>query len=202
MLFRSTLRFINDHTEGLSLGRPTPRAHVADNDLAVGLFIEYLSHAAIWNSSVVFILEDVAQNGPDHVDAHRSPVYLAGGFVKRGFVDHTMYSTSSVLRTIELILGLPPMSQYDAAAEPLYRCFSNVPDSARFYALPASTDLTEKNVQVSKYSLMSQQFDFTKEDRAPDLLLNTVIWKSVKGLHADLPAPRRSAFIQSVNEKE
>jgi YVTN family beta-propeller protein len=90
----NTLRFINDHTEGLSVGRPTPFAHTADNDLAVGLFVDYLSHSPIWNESVVFIVEDDAQNGPDHVDAHRTTAYVAGGFVKRGFVDHTMYSTS------------------------------------------------------------------------------------------------------------
>jgi len=113
----NSLRFINDHTEGQRIGKPTPFAHVADNDLAVGLFVEYLSKSQIWNESVVFIVEDDAQNGPDHVDAHRSTAYVAGGLVKRKFVDHTMYSTSSMLRTIELILGLPPMSQYDAAAE-------------------------------------------------------------------------------------
>ncbi|MBM2842138.1 MAG: bifunctional YncE family protein/alkaline phosphatase family protein [Bacteroidetes bacterium] len=117
----NTLRLINDHTEGLKLGRPTPTAEVADNDLAVGLFVDYLSHSPIWKHSVVFIVEDDAQNGPDHVDAHRSTAYVAGGYVKRHFIDHTMYSTSGMLRTIELILGLPPMSQYDAAAEPMWR---------------------------------------------------------------------------------
>jgi hypothetical protein len=90
----NTLRIINDHTEGMRLGRPSPYAHVADNDLAVGMFVDYLSKSSIWNESVVFIVEDDAQNGPDHVDAHRSPAYIAGGFVKRGFVDHTAYSTS------------------------------------------------------------------------------------------------------------
>ena len=112
----NSLRFGNDHTEGLRLGRPTPFAHVADNDLAVGMFVEYLSKSSIWKESAVFMIEDDAQNGPDHVDAHRTTAYVAGPFVKRGFVDHTMYSTSSMLRTMELILGLPPMSQYDAAA--------------------------------------------------------------------------------------
>src|SRR5689334_8419060 len=119
----NTLRLINDHTEGLSLNRPTPFAHVADNDLAVGMFIEHLSESPIWNESVVFIVEDDAQNGADHVDAHRTTAYIAGGFVKRGFVDHTMYSTTSMVRTIELILGLPPMTQFDAAATPMRNCF-------------------------------------------------------------------------------
>ena len=119
----NSIRFGNDHTEGLKTGRPTPKAHVADNDLAVGMFVDYLSHSPIWNESVIIILEDDAQNGPDHVDAHRTTAYIAGGFVKQGYVDHTMYSTTSALRTIELILGLPPMTQYDASAEPMWRCF-------------------------------------------------------------------------------
>src|SRR6266487_4605732 len=116
----NTFHIINDHTEGLSKGRPTPFAHVADNDLAIGMFIDYLSKSPVWKESVVFIIEDDAQNGPDHVDAHRTTAYVAGGFVKRRFVDHTMYSTTSMLRTMELILGLPPMTQYDAAAESMW----------------------------------------------------------------------------------
>jgi DNA-binding beta-propeller fold protein YncE len=128
----NSVRFGNDHTEGLRKGRPTPYAHVADNDLAVGMFVEYLSKTPIWKETAVFIIEDDAQNGADHVDAHRSTAYLAGGFVKRGFVDHTMYSTSSMLRTMELILGIPPMSQYDAAAQPMWRSFTNVVDAKGF----------------------------------------------------------------------
>ncbi|HLL41774.1 MAG TPA: alkaline phosphatase family protein, partial [Segetibacter sp.] len=124
----NSLRFGNDHTEGLKRGSPTPFAHAADNDLAVGLFIEHLSKSPLWKKSAVFIVEDDAQNGPDHVDAHRTTAYLAGPFVKRKFVDHTMYSTSSMLRTMELILGLPPMSQYDAAATPMFKSFTSKPD--------------------------------------------------------------------------
>ncbi|HEX8677400.1 MAG TPA: beta-propeller fold lactonase family protein, partial [Segetibacter sp.] len=116
----NSLRFSNNHTEGLRLGSPTPFAHVADNDLAVGLFLEHLSKSPVWKESAAFIVEDDAQNGPDHVDAHRTIAFVAGPFVKRNFVDHTMYSTSSMLRTMELILGLPPMSQYDAAATPMF----------------------------------------------------------------------------------
>jgi hypothetical protein len=128
----NTVRFGNDHTEGLRKGRPSPYAHVADNDLAVGMFVDYLSKSSIWNETAIFIVEDDAQNGPDHVDAHRTTAYVAGGFVKRGFVDHTPYSTSSMLRTIELILGLPPMSQYDAAATPMFRSFSATPNITPF----------------------------------------------------------------------
>jgi DNA-binding beta-propeller fold protein YncE len=190
----NTLRFINDHTEGLNKGRPTPRAHVADNDLAVGMFVDYLSHSSIWNESAVFIVEDDAQNGPDHVDAHRSTAYLAGGFVKEGFVDHTMYSTASMLHTMELILGLPPMSQYDAAAEPMWRCFDSIPKHKPFRVKPHQIDLNEINKNTSKYADLSQQLDFSKEDEAPDGLFNEIIWKAVKGIDSKCPATVHAAF--------
>ena len=192
----NTLRFINDHTEGLSKGRATPAAHVADNDLAVGLFIEHLSHSPIWAESAVFILEDDAQNGPDHVDAHRSPAYIAGPFVKRNFVDHSSYTTSGILRTIELILGLPPMSQYDAAAVPLWKCFTAKTDHTAFKAVPALVDLNEMNLVWNQLSERSAKFDFTKEDLAPDLELNEVIWKGIKGINSVMPAPKRAAFLK------
>ena len=197
----NTLRFINDHTEGLSKGRPTPIVHVADNDLAVGLFIEYLSHTSLWKESVVFVVEDDAQNGPDHVDAHRTTAYVAGGFVKQGFVDHTMYSTSSILRTIELIVGLPPMSQYDAAATPMWRCFADKPDHPAFVLRPCKVDLDLKNTADNRWSRESKTFDFTAEDRVPDAELNEVIWVSVKGEHSICPPSRHAAFF-SQNKKD
>jgi len=144
---------------------------------------------------VVFIVEDDAQNGSDHVDAHRSTGYVAGGLVKTNFVDHTMYSTSSFLRTIELILGLPPMSQYDAAAEPLWRCFSRTPNGVTFKAVPANVDLNDKNTKHTASAELSATFDFSKEDRIPDLLFSEVIWKAVKGEASKMPAPVRSAFL-------
>lgn len=192
----NTLRLINDHTEGLRKGKPTPFAHVADNDLAVGLFIEHLSKSPVWKESVVFIIEDDAQNGPDHVDAHRSTAYLAGPFVKRGFVDHTMYSTTSMLRTIELILGMPPMTQFDAAATPMYRCFTSQPDYASFTHVPANINLNDKNGVDNILSKLSEGFDMSKEDAVPDLLFNEVLWKGIKGMHRPFPGPRRAAFVQ------
>lgn len=192
----NSLRFINDHTEGLSLGRPTPFVHVADNDWAVGLFVEYLSNHPIWKETAIFIVEDDAQNGPDHVDAHRSTAYVAGGFVKRNFVDHTMYSTSSMLRTIELILALPPMSQYDAAAEPMWRCFSPTYNATPFQSVAANIDLNEKNTVNNASAKLSETFDFSKEDRIPDLVFSEVIWKAVKGEQSVMPAPVRSAFLK------
>lgn len=193
----NTLRIINDHTEGLSKGRPTPFAHVADNDLAIGMFVEYLSKSPVWKESAVFIVEDDAQDGPDHVDAHRSTAYVAGGFVKRHFVDHTMYSTSSMLRTIELILGIGPMSQYDAAAEPMWRCFSKNADMTVFNRKPLQVDINEKNSVENAWQRMSEKFDFTKEDRVPDRAFTEVIWKAVKGENALVPEPKRAAFFKT-----
>lgn len=196
----NTIRMSNNHTEGLRIGRPTPFAHVADNDLAVGLFIEHLSKSPVWKESVVFIVEDDAQNGPDHVDAHRTTAFVAGPFVKRKFVDHTMYSTSSLLRSIELILGLPPMSQYDAAATPMWRCFTATPENKSFGALAANVNLNDRNTATTASAILSEQFDFSKEDRAPDLLFSQVIWKAVKGEQSEMPAPRRSAFVKTIDK--
>ncbi|HYK45617.1 MAG TPA: bifunctional YncE family protein/alkaline phosphatase family protein [Parafilimonas sp.] len=196
-----SLHIGGDHTEGLRIGRPTPAAHVADNDLAVGLFVQHLSESRVWKESVVFILEDDAQNGPDHVDAHRSTVYVAGGYVKRHFVDHTTYSTSSVLRTIELILGLQPMSQYDAAATPMFRCFANNLDTTAFHARPLQVDINAKNKNENTWQRKSEMFDFSKEDRAPDNQFSEVIWKGVKGIDSQMPAPKHAAFIK-VNDEE
>jgi hypothetical protein len=180
----------------MSLGKPSPYAHVADNDLAVGMFVDYLSKSPIWNESVVFILEDDAQDGPDHVDAHRSPLYIAGGFVKSGFVDHTLYSTSSVLKTIELILGMQPMSQYDAAANTLWKCFSKTANHQGFTTRPNQWDLNEKNTSRNIMQQKSETFNFKKEDSINDHDFNEVLWKGLKGETAILPAPKRAAFLQ------
>jgi DNA-binding beta-propeller fold protein YncE len=196
----NSIRFGNDHTEGLRNGRTTPKAFAADNDLACGLFVEYLSHSPIWNESVIIILEDDAQNGPDHVDAHRSTTYVAGGFVKQGYVDHTMYSTSSALRTIELILGLPPMTQYDAAAEPMWRCFNNTASHPAFKATANLVDLNLKNTAENKLSKLSEKFDFSKEDRVPDAQFNAVLWAAIKGEDSPCPAPVHAAFFKAENE--
>jgi DNA-binding beta-propeller fold protein YncE len=192
----STLRFGNDHTSGASVGKPTPFAAVADNDLAVGRFVEHLSKSKVWHESVVFILEDDAQNGPDHVDAHRSIAFVAGGFVKRGFVDHTMYSTSGMLRTMELILGLKPMSQYDAAATPMWRCFSKTASPATFTSKTAGVDLEQKNVAINTNSRRSDSFDLSIPDAIDDLIFSEIVWQTVRGEKSVMPAPRRGAFVR------
>jgi len=196
----NTVRFGNDHTEGLRKGRPTPNAHVADNDLAVGMFIEHIRKSPIWNETAIFILEDDAQNGADHVDAHRSPAYVAGGFVKRNFVDHTMYSTSSMLRTIELILGLPPMTQYDAAAMPMWRCFDNKSTSSNFTTAKSNINLNDKNIVVNKWQKRSEEFNLAEVDAVPDLEMNEIIWVAVKGENIPFPGPKRAAFIRLENK--
>jgi hypothetical protein len=185
----------------MKIGRPTPFAEVADNDLAVGLFVEYLSKSPIWKESVVFVVEDDSQNGPDHVDAHRSTTYVAGGFVKQSFVDHTAYSTTSVLRTIELILGLPPMSQYDAAAEPMWRCFNTEASHPPFLSVPAETNLFEINRAYNVWQRKSETFDFSKEDRVKDSDLNEVLWVACRGTSTSCPPPVHAAFVR-INEKD
>jgi hypothetical protein len=196
------VRFGTDHTEGLRKGRPTPYAHVADNDLAVGLFVEYLSKSPIWKETAVFILEDDAQNGADHVDAHRSPAYVAGGFVKHGFVDHTMYSTSSMLRTIELILGIGPMSQYDAAAQPMWRCFTSTPNLTPFHSLAARVNLMDKNTAMNEWQRRSEKFNLAKEDAVPDLEFNTVLWYGLKGEKIPFPGPKRASFFKQIKKAD
>ena len=130
------IRLGNDHTAGTRAGARTPRAMIAENDNALGRLVEAITHSAYWKESAIFVLEDDAQNGPDHVDAHRSPALVISPFTKRRVVDSTLYTTSSVLRTMELILGLEPMSQYDAAAPPMYSAFQPMPDAAPFTLLP------------------------------------------------------------------
>ena len=197
-----TFRMLSDHTEGTAAGRPTPYAHVADNDLAIGMMIEHISKSSIWENSVIFIVEDDAQNGHDHVDAHRTTAYLAGGYVKRHHVDHTMYSSSSMLRTIELILGLRPMTQYDAAATPMWKCFTKAADTSVFVSLPSNINLNERNPGGTALAKMASGLNLSEIDRAPDELMNTMLWKSIKGEHAVLPSPVRAAFVKTVRKEE
>ena len=191
----SSIRLPNDHTAGAKVGMRTPKAMVAENDLALGKMIEYISKSSIWKASAVFVLEDDAQNGPDHVDAHRSIAFIASPYIKRHSHVNTMYSTTSMLRTIELILGLPPMSQYDAASTPMWACFTASPDLTPFVALDARYDLHELNTEENAISRLTDSFNLEVMDAAPDDLFSQVIWKAVKGLDSEMPAPVRAAFI-------
>jgi hypothetical protein len=190
------MRLPNDHTSGTRFGKPTPTAMVADNDLALGMVVEAVSHSKFWQETAIFVLEDDAQNGPDHVDAHRSPALVVSPYTQRGAVDSTMYSTSSMLRTMELILGLQPMSQYDAAARPMYATFTDTPNPAAYTHEEPKADRSATNGRLAWGAERSEKFDLTKEDQADDLLFNEVIWKSVKGANSQLPPPVRAAFVR------
>ncbi|MFI5137400.1 MAG: alkaline phosphatase family protein, partial [Sphingobacteriales bacterium] len=185
----------DDHTSGLAKGAYTPVAQVADNDLALGKLVDHISHSPIWKESVIFVLEDDAQDGPDHVDAHRSVAWVISPYVKHHSVNHSMYSTSGMLRTLELILGLPPMSQYDAAANPMWSCFQPVPDTTPYVAHIPNTDINKRNTAANNEAEKSALFDFTKADLVPNRLLNEIIWKAIKGPYSVMPEPRRSAFV-------
>ena len=178
-----------NHTNGTRPGSYTPVAMVASNDQAVGMIVERISHSRYWPEMAIFIIEDDAQDGPDHVDAHRTAGLVISPYVRRERVDSTMYSTSSMLRTMELLLGLPPMSQYDAAAMPMYASFGTKPDATPFNHVPAEVDLNAKNTKLAWGAKESQKMDFDDVDRAPAIALNEIIWKSVKGADSVMPLP-------------
>jgi YVTN family beta-propeller protein len=196
------VRLGNNHTEGTRPGAPTPSVHVADNDLAVGRLVEAVTNSKYWATTAIFIIEDDAQNGPDHVDAHRSTAFVISPYTKRRFVDSTMYTGSGMLRTMELILGIPPMSQYDAAATPMYNAFTDKADLTPFKHRPTRIDMSERNTARSPGAQQSARWDFSKEDTLPDIEFNEVIWKSVKGADSPMPAPVRSAFVRAVADDD
>jgi hypothetical protein len=188
----------NDHTSGTRVGKPTPRAQVADNDLALGMLVDGVSKSKFWKETAIFVIEDDAQNGPDHVDAHRVVALVISPYTKRKFVDSDLYSTTSLLRTMELILGLKPMSQFDAAARPMFNSFQPKPDFTPYTHVVPQVDLNEVNKPGAWGAKLSESFDLTKEDQADDLLFNEVIWRSVKGPDSKMPAPVRAAFFVPV----
>ena len=192
----SIIRLGNDHTAGTRNGYPTPRAMIAENDVALGRIVEAISKSRFWRESAIFVLEDDAQNGPDHVDAHRSPAFVASPYVRRGSVDSTLYTTSGMLRTMELILGLPPMSQYDAAATPMYAAFQNEATLTPFAKREAKVPLDEKNDAASWGSGASAAMNLEEADIAPEGPLNEIVWKSVRGALSPMPPPRRAAFVR------
>jgi hypothetical protein len=183
---------------GTTPGALTPRAFVAENDRALGRLVEAIASSRFWADSAVFVIEDDAQNGPDHVDAHRSVLLVAGGRVRRGAVDSGMYSTASVLRTIELILGIPPMSQYDAAAPPLFAAFGAAPEAAGYRAREPRVSLTERNRDDAPGAEASLRMNLQEADLAPELELNQVIWRSVRGASSEMPPPVRAAFVRPI----
>ncbi|HDT14275.1 MAG TPA: phosphoesterase [Candidatus Aminicenantes bacterium] len=186
----------DDHTSGTSEGAPTPEACVADNDLAFGRIVEAFSHSSFWKETVIFGIEDDPQNGWDHVSGYRTTAYCASPYTKRGAVVSTQYNTTSILRTIEQILGLPPMNQFDATATPMFDCFTETTDLTPFDSVPNRIPLDTMNPPKEKiqdpllrrHAVQSGRLNFRQIDACPEDTLNRIIWHAVKGSAAPYPA--------------
>ncbi len=183
-----------DHTTGTAPGTFTPRACVASNDLALGRLVEAVTKSRSWPETAIFVIEDDAQNGPDHVDAHRTVGLVISPYTKRHALDSTQYTTVSMIRTIELILGLPPLSQFDAAATPMFGCFTDKADSTPYTCLPARIDLNTVNTATAYGAERSGRMDFSEYDKVDDFELNEILWTSIKGQDAPLPPAVRRAI--------
>ncbi|MFH0989157.1 MAG: alkaline phosphatase family protein [bacterium] len=194
------LHLPNDHTAGTKKGALTPKAYVAQNDYALGLIVDRISRSPFWKETAIFVVEDDAQNGPDHVDAHRSTALVISPYIKRNSVDHTLYSTTSMLRTMELILGLPPMSQFDAAAIPMYNAFTTTADLTPYSVEQPRHDLNEKNPDGSYGQDLMERMNLRKVDAAPDRLFSEIIWRAVKG--TPMPPPKYSIFSFGAEEED
>jgi hypothetical protein len=188
------LRIGNDHTSGTSPGKYTPLAAMADNDQALGMIVEAISKSKLWAKTAIFVVEDDAQNGSDHVDSHRSPAYVLSPYTRRGVVDSSFYNQTSILRTMELILGLKPMTQFDAAARPMVSVFGTQANLTPYAAEKARIDINERNPQKSATAARSLKMDFSREDAIDDDELNDILWRAIRG--GEPPAPVRSIFAR------
>jgi hypothetical protein len=186
------MRLPNDHTTGTTPGKIAPRSAFADNDYALGIVVEAVSKSRFWPKTAIFVIEDDAQDGPDHVDSHRSLLMALSPYVRRGAIDSTLYNQSSVLRTIELILGMRPLTQFDAAARPLTAAFTETPNTAPYAAERPRISLTERNPAKSATAARSARLDFSQADRIDDDELNDILWIAIKG--TEPPPPVRSYF--------
>jgi YVTN family beta-propeller protein len=195
------LRLPNDHNAGTKRGAPTPRAYIADNDWALGQVVDAVSHSKYWASTAIFVTEDDAQDGPDHVDAHRTVAEVISPYTRTGRVDSTFYSTASMLRTMELIVGLRPLTQFDAYATPMLAVFSAKPDLNPYAATKPTQDLHEVNPVNAPFSAQSEVEDLTKEDRINMAEFNEAIWASVKGANTSMPAAQHTVFPAPADEQ-
>jgi hypothetical protein len=185
----------NDHTSGTKAGCPTPGACMADNDLAFGRIVEALSKSRFWPQMAIFGIEDDPQAGWDHRSGYRTTCYVASPFARRGVTVSTQYNTTSVLRTMEQILGIPPMNVFDASAEPMFDCFTETPDLTPFTALPANLPLDTMNPQPTSLidrqlrddAAVSATLNFAEIDRAPEDVLNRILWRAMRGSVAPYP---------------
>ena len=197
----------NDHTSGTKPGCPTPAACMADNDLAFGRIVDALSHSRFWPKMAIFAIEDDPQNGWDHVSGYRTTCYVASPFAKRGETVSTQYNTTSILRTIEQILGLPPMNQFDASATPMFDCFADTPNLEPFVALPVTVPLDQMNPDpkaihdpaTKAAAVASAAMNFAEIDKAPEDLLNRVLWRAMKG---DEPYPEWATSAAVVDDDD
>jgi len=196
----------NDHTSGTKAGSPTPAAQVADNDLAFGQIVEAISHSRFWPETCIFAIEDDPQAGWDHVSGYRTTSYVMSPYTRRGAVVSTQYNQTSLVRTIELILGLPPMNQLDATATPMSDCFTNVPDLKPFAAIPSNVPLDQMNPDARRISdrtlrknaYASARLPLKKPDQCPEDLLNRIIWHAMKG--PSVPYPEWAVQSQPDND--
>jgi hypothetical protein len=186
----------NDHTSGKDPGSPTPAAQVADNDLAFGQIVEAISHSRYWADTCILAVEDDPQSGWDHVSGYRTTAYVISPYCKRGAVVGTQYNQLSLLRTMELMLGLPPMNQMDATATPMFDCFGAEPDFTPYTALTNNIPLDQMNPQPKQITddilrhdaYVSARLPFGKPDQCPDDVLNRIIWRAMKGSRTPYPA--------------
>ena len=188
----------NDHTAGYNPAYPEPNAEVLDNDVAVGQLVDLVSHSKYWDSTAIFIVEDDSQNGLDHVDGHRSTLYVASPYARNGLVDHTYYTQVDVLRTVEQILGLPPMNQMDLAATPMRDAFTDTPDATPYDAIPASTvslpadHLTGRAaVLAGQWAQAARHFDLSAPDAVDADVHNHVDWYATHGFSKPYPGESR-----------
>ncbi len=185
----------DDHTSGTKFGSPTPQAQVADNDLAFGKIIDAVSHSKFWTNTCVFAIEDDPQDGWDHVSSYRTTAYVISPYTKRHAVVNTQYNNTSLLRTIELILGIPPMTQMDATATPMFDCFNSTPDFTPYDCVTNETPLDKMNLPPKKIrdealrkdAIVSAKLPLDKEDQCPEDLFNHILWRAVKGPQAPYP---------------
>jgi len=184
------LLLYNDHTAGTSPGFPTPRAQVADNDLALGKIVDAISHSRFWKESAIFVTEDDSQDGLDHIDGHRTVGLVISPYTRRHAVNSTFYSIINMFRTIEQILGLPPPNQYALAAQPMFDVFTPKADLAPYTFLPNQIPLDEMNPALAglrglqrEMAKFSMAIDKSSPDSADADTLNRAIWHSVKGFH-------------------
>ncbi len=186
-----------DHTKGATPGWNTPAACVASNDVGLGKIVAAASRSKFWPEMAIFVIEDDAQNGPDHVDAHRTTGFVISPYCKRGAVDSTLYTTASMIRTMELILGLPPLTQYDAGATPMFGCFREAPDLSPYDVAMPRVDVNARNPERGAFSEESSRMDWRDYDRAPEDELNRILWGMAKGPDVPYPTPIHRALFTS-----